>query len=82
MDRVRTILEGLPRIRIIKHEGLFMHAEFMSGVFKFVDDVHIVVDDSKKKIHIYSASRVGYWDLGANRRRVEKIRMLFSGNDT
>ncbi len=59
-----------------------MHAEFMSGVFKFVDDVHIVVDDSKKKIHIYSASRVGYWDLGANRRRVEKIRMLFSGNDT
>jgi len=80
MDRIRIIIEGLPRVRIIKHDGLFIHAEFMSGVFKFVDDVHVVVDDAKKKIHIHSASRVGYWDLGANRRRVEKIRMLFSGN--
>ena len=25
-------------------------------------------------IHVRSASRTGYWDLGANRRRVETIR--------
>jgi uncharacterized protein (DUF1499 family) len=28
-------------------------------------------------IHVKSASRIGYSDLGANRRRVERIRSAF-----
>jgi uncharacterized protein (DUF1499 family) len=26
---------------------------------------------------VRSASRLGYWDLGANRRRLERLRELF-----
>jgi len=51
--------------------------EFRSNVFRFVDDVEFLFDREKKLIHVRSASRVGYSDLGVNRKRVEKIRSLF-----
>jgi uncharacterized protein (DUF1499 family) len=43
----------------------------------FVDDVEFYVDGSQKVIHLRSASRVGYWDLGVNRKRMESIRTEF-----
>ena len=49
----------------------------MSSVFGFVDDVEFYFDDCKKTIHVKSASRTGFYDLGVNRRRVEKIRKRF-----
>jgi uncharacterized protein (DUF1499 family) len=36
------------------------------------------VDLNAKKIHMRSASRLGYSDLGANLSRVEKLRTLFA----
>ena len=47
---------------------------FVELVFGFVDDVEIRLDESTGKIHIRSASREGYGDLGANRKRIEAIR--------
>jgi uncharacterized protein (DUF1499 family) len=32
----------------------------------------------EKVIHVRSASRLGYFDLGVNRKRVEQIRKLFA----
>jgi uncharacterized protein (DUF1499 family) len=40
----------------------------------FVDDVQFLIDESPRVIHVRSASRDGYWDLGVNRRRIETIR--------
>ncbi len=40
----------------------------------FVDDVEFLLDDSKKVIHVRSASRLGKSDLGINRKRIETIR--------
>ena len=50
----------------------YISATYMSRVFKFVDDVEIRRDGDITQIR--SASRVGYSDQGANRRRVEMIR--------
>ena len=50
----------------------YLSATYMSQIFKFVDDVEIRRDDAITQIR--SASRVGYSDRGANRKRVEKIR--------
>lgn len=49
-------------------------ATFTSKIFKFVDDVDVRLDTENQKVHIRSASRVGYSDLGANRKRYLKIR--------
>jgi uncharacterized protein (DUF1499 family) len=52
-----------------------LHAEATSLVFRFVDDIDAILDAETGLIHIRSASRVGYSDLGVNRRRMEKLRL-------
>jgi apolipoprotein D and lipocalin family protein len=76
--RLLNILSELKLARVVTVEDNFIGAEFTSFVFRFIDDVEFYYDDPHKIIHVKSASRVGYSDLGANRRRVEKIRKLFN----
>jgi uncharacterized protein (DUF1499 family) len=52
----------------------YLHVEFTSFVFQFVDDVEFLADDAVKILHVRSASRVGHSDFGANWRRIETIR--------
>ncbi len=59
-----------------EHEG-YLWTTFTSKVFRFVDDVEFRMAGDGM-VHVRSASRVGYWDLGVNRRRVEKLRTLFN----
>jgi uncharacterized protein (DUF1499 family) len=61
----------------VKETESYWHVEFRSRIFRFVDDVEFLFDRDSKVIHVRSASRVGYSDLGVNRARVEKIRMMF-----
>lgn len=47
-----------------------------TGLMRFKDDVDIEViplDEGRATVAIYSRSRVGYSDLGANRKRVTKL---------
>lgn len=78
MRRLRTVIEAMPRTRIVSDSGTALRAEFTSRLFRFVDDVDCVVDAPAGVIQIRSASRVGYSDLGANRKRVEAIRAAFA----
>jgi apolipoprotein D and lipocalin family protein len=71
------ILYSMNRVRVVKFEDHYIHAEFVSSVFRFVDDVEFYFEEEAKIIQIKSASRVGYSDLGANRRRIEKIRKKY-----
>ena len=70
-------VSGMKRARIVVAEERYLHAEFTSAFFRFVDDVEFLLDDGTKTIHVRSASRIGYSDLGVNRRRVEEIRSRF-----
>jgi uncharacterized protein (DUF1499 family) len=51
-----------------------LHAEATSLIFRFVDDVDVLLDSEARVFHIRSASRVGYGDFGVNRKRVENLR--------
>jgi uncharacterized protein (DUF1499 family) len=73
---IKAVL-GMKRSRVVISEELYLHAEFTSAFFRFVDDVEFLLDDVKKLIHVRSASRVGYSDFGVNRKRVEEIRTQF-----
>ncbi len=55
----------------------FWHIECKSSLFGFVDDLTIFFDDNNKTIHMASKSRVGHSDLGANKRRIKKLKSLF-----
>lgn len=55
----------------------YISAVFTSSLFGFKDDFEMRIDSEKNAIHIRSASRIGYDDLGANKKRVELIKKLF-----
>lgn len=79
-DHILKIFNELKRSKIIVAEDNYIRAEFTSKVFRFVDDVEFYFPDTKSKemtIHVRSASRVGYSDLGVNRKRIEQFRSKF-----
>ncbi|MCA8941395.1 MAG: DUF1499 domain-containing protein, partial [Planctomycetes bacterium] len=51
--------------------------ECTTAVWRFVDDLELLLDDERSVIDVRSASRVGEFDFGANRGRVETLRSLF-----
>ena len=72
----RTVQEMGGKIR--KESDGYLWATFRSKVFQFVDDMEFRMDAANKVIHVRSASRLGYSDLGVNRKRVETLRARFS----
>lgn len=78
LDRLVSLISGMKRANIITKSDDYLHAEFRSALFRFVDDVEFLFDGGSKMIHVRSASRVGYSDMGVNRKRVEEIRRLFT----
>lgn len=73
---ISAALKTLPRVDIAHQNSRYLRAEFTSAVFRFVDDVEFLVLDNGT-LSVRSASRLGYSDLGANRRRAEALRELF-----
>lgn len=76
-EQLRSVVREMPRTEIVEDTGEWMHATFASAVFRFVDDVIFRLDPDEKVVHVRSASRVGYSDFGANRKRVVSIREAF-----
>ncbi len=73
-EKLVAMISGMPRAKIIAVDGPRIQATFTTLILRFVDDVDCLIDVSASVIHIRSASRLGYSDLGVNRRRVEEIR--------
>ena len=69
------VIKAMPNTDIISQEHGYLHATFISRLFRFVDDVELLLDGDK--VQIRSVSRVGYSDFGVNRKRVEAIRAAF-----
>lgn len=76
-QRLTTAVASLPRTRIVVEEPDYLAAECTTRLFGFVDDLEFAFDAEAGHIQVRSASRVGYSDLGVNRRRVERVRALF-----
>ena len=72
--RLVRLLSGMSRTHVADAGVDYMHVEFSSAIFRFVDDVEFWMDEENQVIHFRSASRVGRGDLGANRARMEQIR--------
>jgi len=73
-DAARRIVSAWPRTEIVSDGPLMMHVECTSAIMRFVDDLELVLRPLRGEIAVRSASRVGYSDMGVNRRRVEKLR--------
>ena len=76
-NAIISVINSMDRTRIVTNKRNYLHAEFTSALFRFVDDVEFYFDDGEKIVHLKSASRVGYSDFGVNRERIETIRTRF-----
>lgn len=77
--RLRAIVADWPGATIVVEGDGYLYAELTTRWLRFVDDVEFFLDSALGVIHVRSASRLGYSDLGTNRRRVEAIRRRFAG---
>ncbi len=67
-------LEADPSYTIVERRDDYLRAEARTRWLKFVDDVEFHLRAEAGQIGMRSASRVGYSDLGTNRRRLEALR--------
>jgi uncharacterized protein (DUF1499 family) len=79
-QKLIDLLEKSKRARVIRVETDYIHAEFRSLIFNFVDDVEFYFSSEDRIIHVRSASRTGYYDFGVNRKRVERLRATFENS--
>jgi uncharacterized protein (DUF1499 family) len=77
-EKLKRTVASMPGATIVTSADHYLHAEFTSRLFRFVDDVEFLLDADAGVIHVRSASRAGKSDLGVNRARVESIRAKFA----
>jgi uncharacterized protein (DUF1499 family) len=65
--------------KIVSEKDKYIAVVFTSSIFKFADDLELRFDTDNGVIHIRSAARVGYSDMGVNKKRVETLKKLFAG---
>jgi uncharacterized protein (DUF1499 family) len=74
LDQISGVLRNLDEANIVSASSNYLYAEFTSPLMGYVDDVEFMFDEASGMTHVRSASRLGYSDLGANRKRIETIR--------
>ncbi len=79
LGRIVQAVNSMERTEIVSKTGSYLHAEFASKLWGFVDDVEFYLDEDKKLIHFRSASRLGCSDLGANRKRMKALTAKLAG---
>ena len=73
----KTLLEILDAdrsITITASEEHYIRAEAKTRILRFTDDVEFLLNRRANQIEMRSASRVGYSDLGKNRKRLDELR--------
>ncbi|MDA1186125.1 MAG: DUF1499 domain-containing protein [Acidobacteria bacterium] len=72
----RIALAELPRTRVIAATADYLRAESSSALLGFVDDVELHLRAEEGLIAVRSASRLGFGDMGVNRRRIDMLRAI------
>jgi uncharacterized protein (DUF1499 family) len=71
---LQEVLARWPRATVVVRRADYLHVEFRSRLFGFVDDAEFHLRPADSLIAVRSAARIGYSDLGVNRKRLEDLR--------
>jgi len=77
LQLLQSIMSSMAGIGEITVKQNYLHAQYRSRLFRFIDDLEFYWDEHDQLCHVRSASRLGYYDFGVNRKRVESIRAEF-----
>jgi len=71
---LQRVIEATPDAKIIQVTPDYLQVEFTTKLL-FTDDVEFLLRRGQEEIAVRSASRTGYYDFGANRKRIEALRV-------
>lgn len=72
--RLRALAKEQPRSEVVEEREDYLWLELASRVFGFIDDLELYWNREAKRVEVRSEARLGYSDLGVNRKRVEDLR--------
>ena len=76
-QKMLFVLENIRNCELMELQEDYLRVEFQSFLFGFIDDVEFYFPSGRNIVDVKSASRIGYSDMGSNRRRVEKLKKRF-----
>lgn len=78
-DELLTYFQAQPNFKVIENSGNYMRVEAAVPILGIVDDLEFFGQESDKVvIHVRSASRIGLFSLGQNKRRIDHLRKYLS----
>ncbi|RMG22037.1 MAG: DUF1499 domain-containing protein [Methanobacteriota archaeon] len=74
-DAILNWIDVQPRTEILRDNGTFIHAKFLSFVFRFPDDLYVQLFcvGNQTSFWVQSQSRLGRGDLNVNEERVQSL---------
>ena len=75
--RVKIAVAEFGGALILTENPDYLHVVFTVPVIPFKDDVEFFFSEKDNQVHYRSASRVGYSDLGVNRKRYMRLKSLY-----
>ncbi len=82
IDAVARWIEAESDASVVTRDADYLHATFRSRVMGYTDDVEFLALPGGDEVAVRSASRLGRSDLGANRKRIERIRVAIATSGT
>lgn len=70
-------LQSVPGVTVVDQQPDYLYAQAQTRWLKFVDDLEFWVNPVAGVIELRSASRLGREDFGANRQRMEAVRIAY-----
>ena len=71
---IKEVLDIYDGIEIFEEDKNYIYAVSTTSKMRFHDDIEFFFDERTKVVHFRSASRVGYFDMGLNRKRYNLLR--------
>ena len=78
LAKLKAAIQTEPNVEVVFENAQQIEVTFKTALFAFRDDASFAVNLPANHIEFRSASRVGYSDLGVNRKRMERIRAVFT----
>lgn len=77
-DAIREAVSTMPRTQIVEERPGYIHAECRSLVFRFVDNLELLLDPGTGIVSVRSSSVLGLFDFGVNYWRVRNLRHMLA----
>jgi uncharacterized protein (DUF1499 family) len=71
---IKEVVSNIPRTEIVESGDVYIHAKCKSLVFRFVDNLELLLHPGENTISVRSSSMIAIFDLGVNRWRIHKLR--------